>query len=156
MITTIKGDLLKEKHGIIVHGCNCLGVMGAGIALQIATKWPNVLNQYRMHLKRHGFGGLGPKPAAPRALGTYHVVPVGRELLVANAITQIDVGGTRPVSYDAVAQCFEALGKVAHELGLPLKFPAIGSGLGGGKWPIVAAIIDESVPDVVEKQLFVL
>ncbi len=35
----INGNLLEVKKGIIAHQCNCKGVMGAGIALQIKKKW---------------------------------------------------------------------------------------------------------------------
>jgi O-acetyl-ADP-ribose deacetylase (regulator of RNase III) len=34
MIETRKGSLL-DATGIIVHGCNCQGVMGSGVALAI-------------------------------------------------------------------------------------------------------------------------
>ena len=41
----VKGDLLQMgKDGtfdIILHGCNCFNTMGAGIAAQIATKFPD-------------------------------------------------------------------------------------------------------------------
>jgi len=39
-----KGDLLKMaeegKFDVIVHGCNCFNTMGAGIARQIARRFP--------------------------------------------------------------------------------------------------------------------
>ena len=42
---TVKGDLLAMgKDGtfdIILHGCNCFNVMGAGIAAQIAAQFPD-------------------------------------------------------------------------------------------------------------------
>ena len=41
---TIKGDLISlassGEFSAIIHGCNTRGVMGAGIARQIAQRWP--------------------------------------------------------------------------------------------------------------------
>ena len=42
---TIKGDLIKlakdDNFDVIVHGCNCLHIMGAGIAKQIKHHFPS-------------------------------------------------------------------------------------------------------------------
>jgi O-acetyl-ADP-ribose deacetylase (regulator of RNase III) len=47
----IKGDLVKlalEGHfDVIVHGCNCQGVMNSGIARQIRINFPNAYEQYK-------------------------------------------------------------------------------------------------------------
>lgn len=44
---TIKGDLIKlfedDRFDVIAHGANCFNIMGAGIAEQIAKRFPNVL-----------------------------------------------------------------------------------------------------------------
>lgn len=40
-------NLLDVKSGILCHQVNCVGVMGAGIALQIKGKWPEVFKQYK-------------------------------------------------------------------------------------------------------------
>jgi O-acetyl-ADP-ribose deacetylase (regulator of RNase III) len=37
-ISIIEGDLLDQKADVITHQVNCLGVMGAGVALQIKNK----------------------------------------------------------------------------------------------------------------------
>ena len=46
MIETRKGNLLEQTKGVIIHGCNCQGVMSSGIALQIRNKWPGVFETY--------------------------------------------------------------------------------------------------------------
>ena len=40
MIHYAKGDLFDTDHQIIAHGCNCRGGYGAGIAGQMAKKYP--------------------------------------------------------------------------------------------------------------------
>ena len=40
---TLKGNLLnsfEKDFNVILHGCNCFSTMGAGIAKQIAEKYP--------------------------------------------------------------------------------------------------------------------
>lgn len=145
MISYMRGDLLDVKQGIIVHGVNCQGIMGAGIALAIRSKWPRVFDAYQFRCAEH-------RPAA--LLGTVQLVEINPELLVANAFTQLHLG-RRAVSYDALAECFERLGEMAGSRNLALHFPLIGSGLGSGKWRIIERIIDESAVTP-EKFLWVL
>ena len=42
----IKGDLLKAKEDIIIHQVNCQGAYGAGLAKQIANKYPKAKKEY--------------------------------------------------------------------------------------------------------------
>ena len=159
MIQVRKGDVLAVSTGLIVHGCNCQGVMGGGIALAIKNKYPNVYKAYRKTFETTGL-----------KLGNIEVVSVtdpGAVVAdckyIVNANTQ-DFFGTskRQVSYDAVADCFEKVQLLAvraeETLGykLPVVFPAIGAGLGGGNWEIIERIIDQSVSNHFEKILYVL
>ena len=43
----IKGDLLETNADIICHQVNLQGVMGGGLALSIARKYPNVNKVYK-------------------------------------------------------------------------------------------------------------
>ena len=44
MIKYIKGDLIKEafNYDVVIHGCNCFNTMGAGIAKQLASNFPEL------------------------------------------------------------------------------------------------------------------
>lgn len=147
MISRNVGSLLDVTHGILVHGVNCQGMMGAGIAAAIASKWPNVLHRYRLFCRDRG------TEHAYTMLGQVQLVEIAPELFVANAFTQPDPGPC--ASYDAIAECFERLGGMAGARNLPLHFPLIGCGIGGLRWPVVAAIIDECAITP-EKHLWVL
>lgn len=149
MITRWKGDLLAVKQGILVHGCNCVGVMGAGIAAQVARRWPAVEAAYVVHCE-----DLGDK-----ALGTITFHDLNPGLFIINAMTQLAPGLGKQVSYDAVELCFKRILQIyemGHYWDVPLCFPALGAGLAGGKWPIIEAIIDETIPDRIEKRLYIL
>ena len=151
MIKVIKGDVLAVKTGIIVHGCNCQGVMGGGIALSVKNQFPSVYAAYRKTFETTGL-----------KLGGIEAVCVDTDKYIVNANTQNLYGrGTRQVSYDAVAECFEKIHEFAahveETLGvkLPILFPAIGAGLGSGNWNILECIIDQSVSDHFDKILYV-
>lgn len=46
-IKTINANILDASEDIIVHQVNCLGVMGAGLAKQIKSKFPVVFKDYK-------------------------------------------------------------------------------------------------------------
>ena len=52
----IQKDITTERHGLIIHGVNCQGVMGSGVALAIRNKWPVVYDEYKKH--RQGSRGI--------------------------------------------------------------------------------------------------
>ena len=43
----IEGDIFTAKTEAIVNPVNCIGVMGAGLALQFKNRYPDVYNAYR-------------------------------------------------------------------------------------------------------------
>jgi O-acetyl-ADP-ribose deacetylase (regulator of RNase III) len=141
---TVKGDLLKlAKQGefdIIIHGCNCFCVMGAGIARQIARTWPEALEVDRQ-----------TTPGAWNKLGNYTKTNVSVEgpnspLTVINAYTQYKTGTEkRHLNYDALANVFERIKKDFGNQGLKFGIPRIGCGLAGGNPRIVKAIIEETM-----------
>ena len=140
----VKGDLLTAK-GIIVHGCNCQGVMGSGVALQIKTKWPAAFEKYMEH---HRLQRL--------YLGSAHYIAVEDDVIVVNAMTQRFYGrdGRRYVDYDAVGAVFRFVRGLAKHHNLPVHFPLIGCGLAGGDWSVVEPIIHEQLGPNVEATLW--
>lgn len=144
MISCKIGNVLDVKSGIIVHGCNCQGVMGSGIAREIKERFPIVFETYH---------------SRPLRMGKIIPVQLSETKWIVNAMTQYGFGhGKRQVDYDAVANVFEKVVELAKTLPvqLPILFPKIGAGLGGGDWEIIAKIIDRTVPKEFEKQLYVL
>lgn len=151
MIETRYGNALDVQTGIIVHGCNCQGVMGAGIALEIKNRFPEAFHEYeRVHRSR----GL--------KLGEICFAEVSPNKFIINANTQEGYSRVgRQVSYDAIADCFTEVVKFAKTIEkhrgqkLEVIFPMIGAGLGGGDWKVISAIIDAVVPDDLQKVLYI-
>lgn len=172
MTTTITGDLLAIERGIIVHGCNARGKMGAGLAAAIAKKHPGVYEGYLEVFRERGLDigdiqvFVSPADAGQAwTRGLEHCAPCSTlrpGQVVVNAITQNDYGREvgldgKPkvyVSYEALELAFRKVRRLARESGLPVYYPTIGCGLAGGEWRLVSSIIDKALGDgVVEHSL---
>ncbi len=134
------GDLMDVQSGIIIHGCNALGVMKSGVALAVRTKYPAAYAAYRRTWTERGL-----------SLGEVITVTVAPGLYVCNAVTQDNYGrepGRRNVSYKAIETCFTEIARVAYAQGLPVHYPLIGAGTGGGDWAVIKDIIEEQLGSI--------
>jgi O-acetyl-ADP-ribose deacetylase (regulator of RNase III) len=143
-----QGDLVqKAKAGefdVIVHGCNCFCQMGAGIAKTIKQVFPAAYQ-----------ADLATDAGDRMKLGTYsvaHVAVPGKMLAIVNGYTQYHWRGIGvKADYAAIRQVFRNV-KQAYT-GCRIGYPALGAGLAGGNWAIIAAIIDEELTG--EEHVFV-
>lgn len=148
-----KGDLLAVARGIIVHGCNARGVMGAGVAAAVRKRFPAAYDAY---LGRHRTVGLRPGDVIAV---TVREDAAGAQLIVANAVTQDDFGRDPQrvyVDYDALERAFVLVRGLALHHGLPVHFPLIGCGLANGRWEEVACCIERALGPEVDKHLWML
>ena len=149
----VRQNVTDIPTGFIVHGVNCQGAMGSGIAGAIAGKWPSVRDAYMDFINQK-------KASAPfqssSLLGTVQRVAVRPNLIVVNAFTQDFFGadGKRYASPEAISKALNNIfGYVEDrvqndEMFDPTRFhvymPQIGCGLGGLSWdtdvePVVTA-----------------
>lgn len=147
MIHVIKGNLLEQTTGIIVHGCNMQGVMGSGIAKQIKEKYPESYDIYKNAFKY----GLGGGDVVFDSMDY-------DDFMLAHAITQEHYGtNKRHLNYAWLVLCFNKIFNKAFALDMTVKFPMIGAGLAGGDWNIIEQLINDCDPkDAVRKELYVL
>ncbi len=164
-IQTKQGDLLDISSGILVHGCNCHGVMGSGVAGALRAKWSDAFAAYR---KRYDQSGLQLGDVVFVANPAWSVTPAARHLhafsaqlprdvIVANAMTQFDFGrepGKVYVDYDAISAAFVRIRMLARDTGLDVHFPLIGCGLAQGKWEDVAPRIERALGPAIGKTLW--
>lgn len=140
----VTGDLLGlADHGIfdvIVHGCNTKGVMGAGVARQIAQRYPEALVADRGSLY------------LPDRLGGITVAETenrfGGRLIIVNAYTQDDFRrshGNINADYNAIERAFQTIKE--HFGDKRIAYPKIGAGLAGGNWDVISSIIDAQLTD---------
>lgn len=139
MITERVGDLLTEP-GLthVAHQANLYCSFGAGLALQIARKWPHAA-------ARDGQTAPGDR----RKLGTYTTAEYprgsGKGPVVVNLYSQS--GSYRQsdrTDYVALRRALtdlerELRGRPGVRLGLP---HGLGCGLAGGSWPKVYGILE--------------
>ncbi|MGE0342585.1 MAG: macro domain-containing protein [Porticoccaceae bacterium] len=130
-ITFHEGDLLASKESTIAHGCNTVGAMAAGIAGQIAAKYPNVRSAYGEACSTHNFY-LGCAQPVQAFEGTRRVGDAPARL-VYNLATQLIPGPDARVN--AITLAFANM--AAHALNNDIDrvaIPRIGCGIGGLKW----------------------
>lgn len=118
MIIYRQGDLLASGLPALAHGCNCRGVMGAGIAAQFRAKFPGMYAEYRQLCKA---GQLHPG-------ATMRWQEPG--VTIWNLMTQLDPG--RGASTDAIRIALDHMVTQAQGLGITeIGLPWIGCGIGG-------------------------
>lgn len=149
VMKTIEQDILDIKYGTICHQVNCRGVFGAGLAGQIARKWPIVKSEYLAAYKT--------AESAVHLLGNVQEVRVSSHIIVVNLFAQLDYGrvpGKVYTDYDALRSCLmqTAVGNNTKEnrpifhLYIPER---LGCGLGGGDWATVLRIIGDTIPEAI-------
>ncbi len=139
-----KGDLLamgrEGRFDIIMHGCNCFGIMGAGVALQIAEQFPDAKLADDETVR-----------GDPGKLGTYTIGMSGR-LVILNCYTQFRTS-TGPSDDVFEYTAFQrVLDKIALRFGKwRIGLPLIGMGLAGGDPERIVPMI-EQFANKVERQ----
>jgi O-acetyl-ADP-ribose deacetylase (regulator of RNase III) len=144
IVRKVKGNLLdmfaEGEVRLIAHGANCMNVMGAGIAKQIAERFPVALE----------VDNKFPLPPLYR-LGDYSVAqvtftdavgdPMGTGTIL-NFYTQLTPG--KAFEYAALKSCLKKLSNEAIANGqyIELAVPRIGAGIGGGDWEIIEKLLE--------------
>ena len=134
MVSIVCSDLLTSYCEVIAHQVNCKGVMGAGLAKQIRSRYPDVYTSYKKACNTQ-----------TDLLGKVQLVATP-DCRVANLFSQSDYGtGKCYTNYEALATCLTKLRYRMEVLGLKsLGLPyGLGCGLAGGNWKIVYEIIKD-------------
>lgn len=146
VIQYVIGDATKpvtSKPAIIAHVCNDRGYWGKGFVLAVSKRWDEPELKYRAWAEE----------ALPLPLGATQLIPVERDVWVANMIGQRgirSVHGVPPVRYEAIATALEALAGHAKEREADIHMPRIGCGLAGGDWAkiepiVISKLIEEGI-----------
>ena len=141
MIELVHGNIFDGNEDVICHQVNLQKVMGAGIALQIKQRFPDVYKKYI---------------ESDSKLGDIDVILATiyngnqKRLYIANLYSQNNYGyfGTH-TNYEAMNKCFKKLHDFIKIDNLSLAIPyGIGCGLGGGDWDLVSRIIERNFNDI--------
>ena len=138
------GNILANvTSGVLLHSVNTLGVMGAGVARGIKSRYPDTFNTYAEHCNDQ-FDASGS------ALGGTYIFTKENQgkLTIINAFGQTAIGrGGRHVSYDALDQIFSDIYSGQLDAVQTIDTVKIGAGLGGGSWPVIEQILLSRIPD---------
>ena len=130
-------DITTVDGGIVVHGCNCSGGFGSGVAGAIRKKWPHM---YEAFIEN----GTGD-----HLLGTVNtrMPPKGVKTVVLNGYTQLNYGkdGKKYAKPEAISAVLMTACVWAQTLKEDLYMPKIGAGLGGLDWETEVLPIVEMV-----------
>lgn len=137
----VQGNLLDAKEEIIGHQVNCIGVMGAGLALQIKKKYPSVYKAYMLKCNN--------AENKRDLLGDLQLVPIANDKAIANLFGQYQFSITTPqTDYDALETSLRDLKRVASLSKRTIALPyGLGCGLAGGEWHVVEKIITNVFAD---------
>lgn len=135
MLYHINGDLLESDCTVIMHQANCFSTMGAGIAKQIANKYPQVEEHDRLF-------ELSPE----ERLGKFSAIIIDGKTIV-NLYGQYRYGRGKQTDYSALESAINFFLTYAPEeetvdltkIGVPFN---MGCGLAGGDWNKVLEILE--------------
>lgn len=141
----VNGDASKAQFGkgkkVITHVCNDMGRWGKGFVMAITDTWGK--HPGRLYRKWHKAGAK-----FDFALGRAQIIPLTDMIHLANIIGQngIKTGSKGPpVRYDAIELGLDSVCLFAAANGASVHMPRIGSGLAGGEWAQIEAIVESMV-----------
>jgi len=148
-VIIMHGDLLETPFQFIAHQVNCMGVMGAGLAKQIAQRYPFIYAAYRDYCADWDFS----EELLGKAFGvgcndghTGHIIynlfgqyKYGRDKKYTNeaALEEALWRMIDDIRFEWSQQGDSGIGQIC--IAIPYK---IGCGLGGGNWEEVKAIFE--------------
>lgn len=146
MIRFSKGDMFSEKNCALVNPCNCIGVLGAGVAKEISNQYPEATDAYKRL--------CGLKWMKPGWVEVEQCNPGKNADFIVHFPTKIH--WKDPSEYEYVKLGLDSLWFVTKECGFKkLCIPALGCGLGGLKWEVVKCMIEQSLYSLNETEIIV-
>lgn len=141
MILEINNNIIFAPEKLIIHGCNCQGKMGAGVAKALRNRFPLIYDEYYKLYKSSGL-----------ILGTVQFVYIPKDnKYIGNCMTQFFYGFSQGpyATYIAVEQCLQITYKFCKDNNISsVAMPKIGCNLGGLEWDKVRPIIDFIFRDI--------
>lgn len=132
MITLKSGNFFDYEATIRINTVNCVGVMGAGVALQFKNLFPQMFNEYK--------NLCNLKKLVPGKLHIWESENIFENLIIINFPTKNH--WKVPSEYEYIEKGLDALHKyLSTSFGKTITIPALGCGHGGLDWDIVKPMI---------------
>ena len=144
MIKFVSGDFFDYEADIRVNTVNCVGVMGAGVALVFKKKFPDMFKDYYQACKRNEV-----KPGKPHV---WKEISLLSECTIINFPTKIH--WRNPSKYEYIEGGLIWLRSfLENKAESTVTLPALGCGHGGLEWEIVKDMIIDYLGDLNTKIL---
>lgn len=126
------GDLLKSTENIICHQVNEDGIMGGGLAKQIANTYPKVEKQYKKFCELFKVN--------KDLIGQYVVSNIGEHKYISNCFTQDNF----KTNLRAIEIVFRGLLESCKRNNFTIAIPyGYGSNIANGSWTKIQSIFEE-------------
>lgn len=135
MVKIKDGDILEAEEDILIHQVNIDGIMGDGVARQLADQYSGLENYYSEFCKRknNDYKNL-------RGEVCFYLTEDNK--VIANIFSQDKDFNT---DYEAMKMCLEKTRENADKNNLTVAIPfKIGCGIANGEWEIVMGIINQA------------
>jgi hypothetical protein len=143
MIYFLVGDAAKPAvggHQLLVHVVNDRGGWGKGFVQALSHHYAGVEKFYRDWFRRGSLEGV------PFELGNVQFCTLTNAITLANMLAQDgykSATNPRPLDYTALDKCLVQVAAWATKNEATLHMPRIGTGLAGGDWTVVEALINK-------------
>lgn len=149
MLLKAKGNLIamaeQGMFDIIVHGCNCMNVFGAGIAKEIKNRYPGAYETDTKATIRW------KNPVAKLGNFSYYATNgIGHPFIIINAYTQVGFSsyGEDVFEYESFSLILRKFGEFQN---VRFGFPYIGMGLCNGKSDVIIPMLEKFAEDGINK-----
>lgn len=137
MVNIVNGNILNCKEDIIVHQVNVQGIMGGGVARQLADQFKGLEEEYSEYCKLYNNNYNQLKGQL------FKIMLEGKFIM--NMFSQKENFDT---DYKMMEIALKEIKKYAKELNLTVCMPyGIGCGIANGDWNIVYKIIEKVFSD---------
>ena len=135
MVHFVSGNMFDQHYDILVNTVNCVGVMGAGVALAFKKRYPDMFVEYKDFCAR---GWIRP--------GQIHLYQeIDHEII--NFPTKRHWRDNS--RYEDIQSGLKALRRHLEQSGTPkVALPALGCGHGGLDWRRVSRMIEHHLGDL--------
>jgi O-acetyl-ADP-ribose deacetylase (regulator of RNase III) len=134
-IVFVRGDMFAQPFDIRVNPVNCVGVMGAGVALRFKNRYPAMYRDYQAKCRK---GEIRPGEISVWKTSTEHVI---------NFPTKLH--WRHWSRHEWIEEGLRGLHRYLLSQGSPrVAVPALGCGHGGLAWHRVSALLTEHLKDL--------
>jgi len=150
MILFVDGNMFDTQYGAYVNPVNCMGVMGAGLALEFKNRFPSNFEAYKTVCDN----GL----LHPGDVYKYRVdltSPNDRSIYIFNFATKDHWKDPSKLEWINIG-CFKIRKYLDTNNNIKsIAFPMLGCGLGGLRWKNVRKIILRYFNDAIDKDIYI-